>query len=34
VIYPIDYFGNLLTEYYPCASNHNKYKIIVTTYIP
>ena len=34
VIYPIDYFGNLLTNYYPCTSTRNDYKIIVTTYTP
>ena len=34
VIYPIDYFGNVLTNYYPCASTRNDYKMIVTTYLP
>ena len=34
VIYPVDYFGNLLTNYYPCVSTHNDYKFIVVTYVP
>ena len=33
VIYPIDYFGYVLTNYYPC-NHYNRYWLKLVTYAP